>query len=215
MNKITSALVVTATCALLSACHTKDTLPKPIAENVFLMGQCVSVNALSTQLTYPINGQGLYSNDFTEAVNQKIEDGFAKATLTGDFKGQTLDQACTQANAQAQKMQVFTKASKEEIATAQGLIKAGICTHYEYVKQLTTLANGKPSTMNTPNINSIELITTQLDSGRFNVDLTQCPTYLALAKKSGLDPKAIIDSAKDNAVLSAKPLPTAPQQQEL
>ncbi len=215
MNKITSALIITATCALLSACHTKDTLPNKVAENVFLMGQCVSINALSTQLTYPINGQGLYSNDLTESVNQKIEDGFSKAALTGDFSGLTLDQACDKANAMAQKDQTFTKASKEEISTAQTLIKAGICSHFEYIKSLTTLANSKPSTIDTPNLNSIELVTTQLDSGRFSVDLTQCPAYFKVAKKSGLDPQAIIDSAKDNALLSAKPLTKTTTEQEL
>ena len=215
MNKITSALIITATCALLSACHTKDTLPNKVAENVFLMGQCVSVNALSTQLTYPIDGQGLYSNDLTEAVNQKIENGFSKVALIGDFSGLTLTQACMKANENAQKTQVFTKASKAEIETAQTLIKAGICSHYEYVKQLTTLANGKPSTINTPNLNSIELVATQLDSGRFNVDLTQCQSYFTVAKKLGLHPQAIIDSAKNNALLTAKPLAQIPSNQEL
>ncbi len=215
MNKITSALIITATCALLSACHTKDTLPNKVAKNVFLMGQCVSINALSTQLTYPINGQGLYSNDLTEAVNQKIENGFSKVALSGDFSGLTFDQACAQANKTAEKNQVFTKATKSEIAMAQTLIKAGICSHYEYVKQLTTLANGKPTTIDTPNLNSIELVTTQLDSGRFNVDLTQCSAYFKEAKKLGLHPQAVIDSAKNNPLLTAKPLATTTENQEL
>ena len=199
MKKTVSVVVISALCLSLTACHSAAAGNEATSaqKGAFQAGQCLAMNALNNQLSYPVSGESLNTSNAVTQISQLVNAGFAHASLNGkdvDTDSYQFDQVCG--------AQTHLQASASE---SSDLIKAGVCTYYQYTQSLLKQTNAKGLVTYAPSINMLVQMEEELDLGKFQMDLTQCPMYLSKADALGLDPKAIIYQAKNNNILTKKP----------